>query len=64
MAEMGCQEGFRRGATHFSLGASQRAGAVGKGREGVNPFPWFGIGGYVFFSTRPEARGLGGFSKK
>ena len=44
--------------------AGLRAGATGKGREGVNPSP--GTGDWEFFgkritSTRLEAQGLGGF---
>ena len=43
-----------------SLEGGQRAGVMGRGREGVNLF-LKGIVGSAGNSLRPEARGLGGF---
>ena len=51
----------KRETIHFKLRTTDRAGAVGKGRVGVNPYPGTGIGVCSWGSTRSEAKGLGGF---
>ena len=52
------------GTIHFTLRTIHRAGAVGKGRVGVNPYPGTGIGVCSWGSTRSEAKGLGGLKVK
>ena len=55
------------GGTNSGAPAMERARAVGKGRERVNPFPRIGKYRGLYLrkgSTRSEAKGLGGLAAK
>ena len=51
----------KRGPREFDPRTTERPRAVGKGREGVNPFPGTGNWGFMKDLHAMRPKGLGGF---
>ena len=59
---MRLQKGAKSRIVLINPPTAPRAQTTGKGREGVNPSPGTGVRKLGEPSTRPEARGLGGYN--